>query len=129
MTPELIGIITVGVALGALMFAAWKWLADRMDKQFAASEARIDRRFEQVDRRFIELEARIDQRFEEVNRRFEQVDKRFVELEARVDQRFEEVNRRFDALEGRMLALEQRSARLEGVLDGLREALFERVGR
>ena len=114
MTPELIGIITVGVALCAvvltsagLQFAALKWFADR------------------TDQRFVELEARIDQRFEEVNRRFEQVDKRFEQ----VDQRFEEVNRRFDTLEGRMLALEQRSARLEGVLDGLREALFERVGR
>lgn len=118
MTPELIGIITVGVALGALMFAAWKWLADRMDKQFAASEARMDRRFEQVDERF----GQVDKRFTELEGR---IDKRFEQ----VDKRFEEVNRRFDALEGRMLALEQRSARLEGVLDGLREALFERVGR
>ena len=118
MTPELIGIITVGVALCAvvltsvgLQFAALKWFVDRTDKRFVELEARIDKRF-------VEFEARINQRFEQVDKRFEQV-----------DQRFEEVNRRFDTLEGRMLALEQRSARLEGVLDGLREALFERVGR
>ena len=64
MTPELIGIITVGVALGAvaltsvgLMFSAMKWLADRVDKQFAASEARVDKRFS-------DFEARVDKRFD-----------------------------------------------------------------
>ena len=34
------------------------------------------------------------------------------------------INQRFDRLEARLAALEQRVARLEGVLDGLREALF-----
>ena len=32
-------------------------------------------------------------------------------------------------LETRIASLEQRMARLEGLLDGLREGLFERVGR
>ena len=119
MTPELIGIITVGVALGAvaltsvgLMFAAMKWLADRVDKQLAASETRIDKRFDQVDKRFDQ----VDKRFDQVDRRFEEVNKRF-----------DEVDKRFEVIEGRLSALEQRVARLEGVLDGLREALFQRA--
>ena len=118
MTPELIGIISVGVALGALMltsvglmFAAWKWLADRIDKQFANFETRIDKQF-------ANFEARIDKRFDEVDKRFDKVDKRF-----------DEADKRFEGIEGRLSALEQRVARLEGVLDGLREALFERAAR
>ncbi len=116
MTPELIGIITVGVALGAvaltsvgLMFSAMKWLADRVDKQFAASEARVDKRFS-------DFEARVDKRFDAVDKRFDAVDRRF-----------DEVDKRFEVIEGRLSALEQRVARLEGVLDGLREALFQRA--
>ncbi len=38
-------------------------------------------------------------------------------------------DRRIEGLKTRMASLEQRLARLEGLLDGLREGLFERVGR
>ena len=72
MTPELIGIITVGIALAALMFTM------------------INR-----------VERRLD----------------------RVEQCFEE---HFERLEDRMSSLEKRQARLEGLLDGIRESLFER---
>jgi hypothetical protein len=107
MSAELIGIISVGVALGAMIltsvgltFAAWRWLADSVDKRFNVSEARIDNRFDEVDKRFDKM-----------------------------DKRFDEADKRFEGIEGRLSALEQRVARLEGVLDGLREALFERAAR
>ena len=100
MSAELIGIISVGVALGAMIltsvgltFAAWRRLADSVDKRFNVSEARIDKRFDEVDKRF------------------------------------DKMDKRFEGIEGRLSALEQRVARLEGVLDGLREALFERAAR
>ena len=64
----------------------------------------------------------------QTNRRLDTLEQR---MEGRIDaleQRisaFElQVNQRFDRLEARLAALEQRVARLEGVLDGLREALF-----
>ena len=38
-------------------------------------------------------------------------------------------DRRIEGLKTRMASLEPRQARLEGLLDGLREGLFERVGR
>ena len=38
-------------------------------------------------------------------------------------------DKQFERLEARMSDLEQRQARLEGLLDGLREALFERAAR
>ena len=75
MSPELIGILSVGVALAALVFTSMH----RMDKRIDALEARIDKRI--------------------------------------------------DALEARIAALEKGQARLEGLLDGLREALFERASR
>ena len=108
MSAELIGIISVGVALGAMIltsvgltFAAWRWLADSVDKRFNVSEARIDNRFDEVDKRFDKMSHK----------------------------RFDEADKRFEGIEGRLSALEQRVARLEGVLDGLREALFERAAR
>jgi uncharacterized coiled-coil protein SlyX len=86
MSPELIGILSVGVALAALVFTSMH----RMDKRIDALETRVDKRIDA-------LEARID--------------------------------KRIDALEARIAALEKGQARLEGLLDGLREALFERASR
>ena len=93
MSPELIGILSVGVALAALILAAMQ---------------RVDRRFERVDKRIDALETRVD--------------KRIDALEARID-------KRIDGVEARIAALEKGQARLEGLLDGLREALFERASR
>ena len=82
MSPELIGILSVGVALAALVFTSMH----RMDKRIDALDVRMDKRIDA-------LEARID------------------------------------ALDARIAALEKGQARLEGLLDGLREALFERASR
>ena len=81
-TPEILTILGVGVALAAVL---------------VASAQRTDKRFERLEGRLGRLDERIDDRFER--------------------------------LENRMSALEQRQARLEGLLDGLREALFERAAR
>ena len=78
MTPELIAILGVGVALAAFGVTGLQLLF----KQFERLDARIDR-----------------------------------------------VDTRLDRLEGRVAALEQGQARLEGLLDGLREAIFERATR
>ena len=71
MSPELIGILTVGVAVVAVVFTALQ----------------------------------------------------------RFDKRFERIDKRMDSLEERLASLEKGQARLEGLLDGLREALFERAAR
>lgn len=83
MTPELIAIIAVGVALAGLILR---------------QGARLDRR--------------IDDLKQEVGERFEKVDKRF-----------EKVDERFKSLEDRMTQIEKQQAKLEGLLEGLREAL------
>ncbi len=53
---------------------------------------------------------------ERTNERFEQVDARFERLDAR-----------FERLEARMAAMEHGQARLEGLLEGLREAIAGRA--
>ena len=39
------------------------------------------------------------------------------------------INKRIDLLEQRMSSLEQRVSRIDGLMEGIREALFERVRR
>ena len=69
MTPELIGIITVGIALAALNFTMFNTLSKRLER----------------------LEDRIS------------------------------------SLESRVSDMDRRLARLEGLIDGIRESLFDRV--
>ena len=69
MTPELIGIITVGIALAALNFTMFNML----------------------------------------NKRLERLEDRVASLESRVSD------------------MDRRLARLEGLIDGIRESLFDRV--
>ena len=82
MSPELIGILTVGVAVIAVVFTA-----------------------------------------------LQRIDKRFERIEERIDTLEERMNKRIDGVEVRIASLEKGQARLEGLLDGLREALFERAAR
>ncbi len=93
MSPELIGILTVGVAVIAVILTALQ----RIDKRFERVESRIDALEERMDRRIDTLEERMD--------------------------------KRIDGVEVRLASLEQGQARFEGLLDGLREALFERAAR
>ncbi len=86
------------VALGTLIFGLFAWLRADMRRM----EERTNERFER-------LEAHMEARFEQVDARFERVDARFERLEAR------------------MAAMEHGQARLEGLLEGLREAIAGRA--
>ncbi len=88
MSPELIAILAVGIAVAGLILNG---------------QTQTNRRLDTLEQR---MEGRIDA------------------LEQRISAFELQVNQRFDRLEARLAALEQRVARLEGVLDGLREALF-----
>ena len=88
MTPELIAILAVGVAVAGLILNGQNQTNRRLD----ALEQRLEDRIDALEQRISAFEL--------------------------------QVNQRFDRLEARLAALEQRVARLEGVLDGLREALF-----
>ena len=99
MTPELIATLAAGVVVAGLILNGQNQTNRRIDGLEQRIEARVDALEQRVDGRIDALEQRISN----------------FELQ---------VNQRFDRLEARLAALEQRVARLEGVLDGLREALF-----
>jgi flagellar capping protein FliD len=76
MTPDMITMIAVGIALGGLMALMFQMMNKRMDS---------------LEQRVISMEQRMVQRF--------------------------------DAFEARFSALEQRQARLEGIMEGIRDML------
>ncbi len=93
---------TLFVALGTLLLGLFAWLrADirRMEERLRAGMAGLERRTEE----------------------------RFERLEAQVDARFAQVDARFERLEARMAAMEHGQAKLEGLLEGLREAIAGRA--
>jgi hypothetical protein len=119
MTPELIAILSVGatvLGVGVGLLAVLLTTTHRINQ-------RIDRMENRMDARFDSAEARTDARFNSM-------DARFDSAEAHTDARFNSAETRtgsrFDGLDTRTQNVEQRLARLEGVLDGLREALFHR---
>ena len=99
MSPELIAILAVGVVVAGLILNGQTQTNRRLDTNEQRTGARIDALKQRMDARIDALEQRIST----------------IELQ---------INQRFDRLEARLATLEQRVARLEGVLDGLREALF-----
>ena len=103
MSAELIGILSVGVALGGLVLA----LQLRTDKRLDSFEKRADRRMDGFGERMDRFGERMD-RFGE---RMEMFEKRFIEELAGV--------------RGELRALGERVARLEGLIEG--SGLFRRA--
>ena len=59
MSPELIAILGVGVALAALMFHILRRMEERMRQDMQRSEERMESRFSSHDGRFTSLETRV----------------------------------------------------------------------
>ena len=83
MSPELIAILTIGVALGGGQLATVRWTAGRFERMSSAT----------------------DDRFERVS---------------------SEMAGRFERVSGEMADMRERMARVEGLLDGLRDAVTGR---
>ena len=124
MTTETIAILGVGVAMLSVVAAFGALILTSLNRM----EARINRRIDDViadnKAEFAASEARFNGRLDAIEVRFEA---RLDASEARVANEFNEIKDKLDAQAVRMSGIEQRQARLEGLLDGLREALFQRV--
>ena len=112
MTPEFWAIIAVGVSLGALNVATLQMINKRIDD----TNKLIDQRFDAVNRRIDDTNKLIDQRFNDVNKRIDDTNRRIEELSSDVKQ-----------LTSRVTELEKGQAAMGGLLNGLRESLFERA--
>ena len=103
MAPELTGILTVGVALAALILTSTGRLRKDLGAQIEALEARLGTRLAALETRLESLETRM----ESLETRMESLEARLAALETRLG-----------SLETRVGSLEQRMARLEGLLEG-----------
>ena len=93
MSPELIGIVAVGVALAGVVLVSIRALRAETNERFKELRA-------ETNERFGELRAEMDARFE------------------KVDARFDKVDARFDKVDGDIAELRERMARVEGVVEG-----------
>ena len=116
MTPEFWAIVGVGVSLLVSMVAAAQFTFRRMDQRFDDTNKLIDQRFDAVNRRIDDTNKLIDQRFNDVNKRIDDTNRRIDELSSDVKQ-----------LTSRVTELEKGQAAMGGLLNGLRESLFERA--
>ena len=153
MGPDTIAIIVtmlgVGVALGALILTVTHRSEARLNKridaiendisvsetrtraEITASEARTSAEIKASEARtsaeIKASEARTSAKFEEVREQFVEVNEQFRQTQARTEAGFADVNEQLRTTNDRMASVERQQARLGGLLDGLREALFQRV--
>jgi uncharacterized protein YceH (UPF0502 family) len=119
LTPLLIAVATVCVALAALMIGLFAWL--RQDAR--QTEDRLTNRFDrlegQANERFERLESQTNERFDRVDEKFDRMGDRITALER-------DHQERFASLDRGQAELRERMAKLEGLLEGLREAVTGR---
>ena len=116
MSAELIGVLSVGVALGVLMVALWRSTnarIDRLEDRFLGMETRMDDRFRQVDDRFRQVDDRFGQVDERFGRMEAQMNERFGRLEDQFNARFERLEGRFETYDARQYEMAQALARIE----------------
>lgn len=139
MSAELIAILTLGVTLAGGQLGAVLWLTARMDRCF--EKARADARTD-VDAARAEMRSDMQQFRAEMRSDMEQfraemrseMEQFRAEMRSDVDQlrtemRSDSAQLRAEvrALETRVASVEQGQARLEGLVDGLREAIAGRA--
>ena len=89
----------------------------------ARLEERLGTRIDETNRRIDEVNKSLSARIDEVNK---SLSARIDEVNNRLGARIDDTNRRLDGIEGRLRAVEHGQARLEGLLEGLREAIAGR---
>ena len=103
------------IGLGALMVTLFAWM--RLD--MGRMEARINDRFERVEGRLERVEAQVTT----VEGRLTAMEGRLVAVEGRLVV----IEGQIAAQSGRITAIEHGQAKLEGLLEGLREAIAIRA--
>ncbi len=116
MTPE---ILTMLGMTATILIASWT-----MNRSLR-TDLRADlHRFEdKVDARFEAMDTKIDARFEAMDTK---IDARFEAMDTKIDARFEAMDTKIDALREDQHTLNARMSGLEGLLQGLKEAIVAR---
>ncbi len=111
MTPELIGILAVGVALAGLVLVALRENTRSLRAEIKAVRTEVKDLREEMNKQFESVRAEIRAEREERNTQFEA---------AREDtnKQFESVRAEIEALRADMAELRERMARIEGMFEG-----------
>ena len=120
MSAEFIATLSVGATLVGVVAAFGALILTSITRM----ETRINKRIDDAIVDGISDNAALEVR---VNARFDEAREQSQAIQARTDKGFDDVNEELRITNTRMASIEQRQARLEGLLDGLREALFQRV--
>ena len=117
-------VVAAAIAVLAAIGASFRSLREELRIRGRRIDARGEKVRRRIDARGEELSQRIDARGEELSRR---IDARGEELRQRIDARGKELRQRIDAWgkeTGEQIGqLRERMAHLEGLLEGLREAI------
>ena len=81
LTPILVAVATVGVALAALMVGLFAWLRQDMGGRIERLESRTNQRFDQADDRISALERDHQERFASLDRGQAELRERMAKLE------------------------------------------------
>ena len=120
MSAEFIAILSVGATLVGVVSAFGALILNSISRMDARLNKQIDDAIADGKSDNAALEARSNARFDEA-KELNQA------MQARTDKGFDDITEELRTTNARMASIEQRQARLEGLLDGLREALFQRV--
>lgn len=134
MTPEFWAIIAVGVALATLTLNGHRRLnalldrhLGRLDRDMAGLHERLDRDIaglhERLDRDIGRLDRDIVGVHERLDRDLGPLHKRMDRLEERMDRHAKELGERIGRVEVGVADVRERVAYVEGLLEGLRDAL------
>ena len=122
------------IAVAALLLRSHARLEERLGARIDEVNKSLGARIDEVNK---SLGARIDEtnkslgaRIDEVNKslgaRIDETNKRIDETNRRIDEMNRSLGARIDVIDDRLRAVEHGQARLEGLLDGLREAIAGR---
>ena len=135
MSPELIAILTIGVTLAGGQLAAVLWLVARMDERFGRMDERFDQLRADVQKEIgglrAEMQAAVQALRDEMQADMQalrdeiQAGMQALRTELKAD--MQQVRAEIRAVETRVASVEQGQARLEGLVDGLREAITGRA--
>lgn len=129
MSPELIGILGVGIGLLTAIIAVAGLNLVQINNSERRTSMHIEQLRAEMNRRFDQMQEEMDRRSEETNRRFEETNRRLEETNRRLDQMQEEMNRRFDSQDERIRGLEMGQAHLAGQFDILKDHFMHQPGQ
>ena len=137
MSPDMIAVLGVGFAALSVVVTLMLTTTHRLGQRIDNAESRTSQRFDslesRVEHRMNDFETRMEQRMNDLEIRIEQrlneqenrMDQRLNEMERRQEQRFDKLESHLDNHDAELAAVRERLAHLDGLLDGLREAIYQ----